>query len=255
MRLDLFLVEKKWTNSRTQAQELIQSGHVVLNKNQKKTVLSKASYQVQDDETDLISVEKNEIQRYVSRGGLKLEHAIQTLNLDIKDFIVLDVGQSTGGFTDCLLQHHAKKVIGVDVGHSQLHEKIKTSVQVTAFEGLHIKDLIQEKLFLEVVPAKGFDLLVADVSFISLSKVMPFIKNFLKMNGDYLLLVKPQFELTAKDLDKNGIVKNSKSYTKVQSQIEYDAKENFGSVLNYFSSEKLGKDGNQEFFIYGKKTI
>ena len=255
MRLDVFLVEQSLATSRTQAQELISSGYISLKKNGIPVVLDKSSYQVKDGDKGFISVEKNELQKYVSRGGLKLEAALREINLDVNEKIIFDVGQSTGGFTDCLLQAGAKEVIGIDVGHYQLHEKLKRHSQVKSLEGLHVKDLARHKTFLALKPQQGFDLVVVDVSFISLTKVMSDIKDYLKLGGDYLFLVKPQFELDAKSLDNNGIVKNPKSYGKVQTQVEQEAVRCFGSVINYFKSEKLGKDGNQEFFIYGKKTI
>ncbi len=253
MRLDVFLVEKELAASRTQAQELIDAGYVRLKKQSISTILDKASYQVKSEEYNSITVEKNELHKYVSRGGLKLEAALQAIKLEVTGKVVLDVGQSTGGFTDCLLQSGAQQVIGIDVGHHQLHEKIKADSKVKYLEGLHVKDLYQHQTFLSYRPPQGFDLVVIDVSFISLTKVMNDIKSHLKPSGDYLFLVKPQYELDAKSLDNNGIVKNPKSYSKVQTQIEQEAIRCFGSMISYFKSEKLGKDGNQEFFIYGKK--
>ncbi len=254
MRLDVFLVDRKLAVSRTQAQELILRGHVYLKSFDKEIILKKPSYLVQDAERDIIFVKINEIQKYVSRGGLKLEQALKKINLNVNRKIVLDVGQSTGGFTDCLLQRGVEKVVGIDVGHSQLQEKIKLDSKVAFFENVHVKDLQDHLEFKESNPAGGFDLIVADVSFISLTKVIPHLSSFLKMNGDYLLLVKPQFELSKKDLDKNGIVRNPKGYLLVKNQIEDAARLSFGEVISYFQSETIGKDGNQEFFIYGKKT-
>lgn len=254
MRLDVFLVEKKLAASRTLAQDLIDAGHIILKKDLKKIILDKSSYQVKEQDSNHIFVEDNDLQKYVSRGGLKLEAAINFLKLNLKNKVAFDVGQSTGGFTDCLIHTGVRQVIGIDVGHAQLHQKIKGYGNVISFEGLHVKDLAANKKFNSAVPSGGFDLIVIDVSFISLTKVMPDIKNYLKNGGDFLFLVKPQFELDEKALDKNGIVKNSKSYNKVQAQVEQEAHQCFGSVLSYFKSEKLGKDGNQEFFIYGQKT-
>jgi len=257
LRLDLFLVEKKLVTSRTQAQDLISSGFVFLKKNHQNIPLTKSNYQVTESDHESIFVEKNEIQKFVSRGGLKLEKALKKINLDLTGKSVFDIGQSTGGFTDCLLYLGAKSVVGIDVGHDQLHAKIKTDARVTSFEGLHVKDLDQNQSFQKAALAtgQGFDLLVADVSFISLTKVMPVVKKYLKPQGYFLFLVKPQFELTSKDLDRNGIVKDAKKYGLVQNVIEQEARQQFGDVIDYFQSETPGKDGNQEFFIYGKKTI
>lgn len=255
MRIDLLLVEKKLVTSRTQAQDLIVSGYVFIKRNNQDIAVSKANQQISDDEKEFVFIRKNEIQKYVSRGGLKLESALAQAKLNVADQTVLDIGQSTGGFSDCLLQQNAKLVVGLDVGHGQLNEKIKSNAKVIAFEGLHIKDLDENKDFQGAVPAGGFDLLVADVSFISLTKVMPFVRKYLKSQGHYLFLVKPQFELTSKDLDRNGIVKDKKKFVVVQSVIEQEARQQFGNVIDYFQSETPGKDGNQEFFIYGQKTI
>lgn len=254
MRIDLALVEKKLVASRTQAQDLIQSGHVFIKKNNQDVAILKSNYQLSDAEKETIFIQQNEIQKYVSRGGLKLEQAIQHANISVQDKVVLDIGQSTGGFTDCLLQQGVKAVVGFDVGRDQLHANLIGNPKIKAFEGLHAKDLASNQQFLAAVPTGGFDLMVADVSFISLTKIMPFVKQYLKIGGEYLFLVKPQFELTAKDLDRNGIVKDKKKYSLVQSVIEQEARQQFGSVIDYFLSETLGKDGNQEFFIYGKKS-
>ncbi len=255
MRLDLFLVKKKLAVSRTQAQELIKSGHVFTKLKEKEIILEKPNHGVNPEDEDCIFVKQNNLQKYVSRGGNKLEAAVHQLKITIKGKNVLDVGQSTGGFTDFLLQNSAGQIVGFDVGHSQLHKNLKSISNISSFEGLHVKDLSENLAFIEKVPQGGFDLIVMDVSFISITKVFVFLKKFLKFNGEYLFLVKPQFELTAADLDRNGIVKDKKSFSRVQTRIEQEARDHFGTVLNYIASELSGKDGNQEFFIYGQKTI
>lgn len=254
MRLDLFLVSKKLAVSRTQAQDLIKAGFVVCNDDGLDKVLKKSNFIVSEKLADKIKVNSNDIQKYVSRGGSKLEMATQKLKINCAGKNILDVGQSTGGFTDFLLQNSAAKVVGIDVGHDQLHQKIKEHPHVTFFEGLNVKDLEKNNNFLQAVPAGGFDLVVMDVSFISITKVMLFLKNHLKKDGEFLFLVKPQFELTAQDLDRNGIVKNPKAYKIVQKSVEDEANLQFGNVLSYIACDLSGKDGNQEFFIYGKKV-
>lgn len=255
MRLDLLLVQKKLANSRTQAQDLIKNGYVSILQNTQKKILLKPNHEIQEDQFDLVSVDENVLQKYVSRGGLKLESALKHLNLDIQNFTALDIGQSTGGFTDCLLQQGAKSVVGIDVGRDQLHYSLKSHSRVQFFESLHVNELSTHKEFLKSVPKDGFDLIVADVSFISLAKVMAFLKPYLKSAGLYLLLVKPQFEAGPNALDKNGIVKDEKMYAIVQNTISEEAKRIFGEVTDYFASELQGKDGNQEFFIYGKNQF
>lgn len=255
MRLDLLLVQKKLAHSRTQAQELIKNGYVFILQNAQKKILLKPNHEIQEDQFDFVSVDVNALQKYVSRGGLKLESALKHLNLEVRNFVALDVGQSTGGFTDCLLQQGAKSVVGIDVGRDQLHSSLKNHSQVQFFESLHVNELSAHPEFLKSVPSGGFDLIVADVSFISLAKVMSFLKPYLKSQGVYLLLVKPQFEAGPNALDKNGIVKDEKVYGIVQNNVTEEAKKVFGRVLDYFQSGLTGKDGNQEFFIYGKNEL
>jgi len=253
LRLDLFLVEKKLAISRTQAQDFIRHGFVFLKTTNNSIVLKKPSFEVTTELAGSISVQSNELQKYVSRAGLKLEYALEHLNRDVEGLSVLDIGQSTGGFTDCLLQKNAGLVVGIDVGQGQLHASLANLPRLHSFENLHVKDLGVREDFLKTVPANQFDLVVMDVSFISITKVMSYLKPFLKNNGSFLFLVKPQFELGPNALDKNGIVKDVKNYAIVEQIIRKEAEIIFGSVLNYFKSSVVGKDGNQEFFIYGKK--
>lgn len=252
MRLDLFLVEKKLAISRTQAQEFIRHGFVFLKTIKTSILLTKPSFDVTEELSKSIIVQSNELQRYVSRAGLKLESAIDYLSLDVNGLSVLDIGQSTGGFTDCLLQKNASLVVGIDVGQGQLHTSLMDHPRLHSFENLHAKDLGLRQDFLKATPHSLFDLVVMDVSFISITKVMSYLKPFLKKGGDYLFLVKPQFELGPNALDKNGIVKDAKNYAIVEEAIRKQSEIIFGSVLNYFKSSVIGKDGNQEFFIYGK---
>ncbi len=249
MRLDLWLVQNKLALSRTQAQELIKNGFILINKK----VVLKSSFEVSDQ--SVVSVEDNKFQKYVSRAGLKLESALDFLNLDVEGKIVLDVGQSTGGFSDCLRQRKAQLIVGVDVGTSQLHPSLKNVDHIISIENLNVKNLADDLRFRKTVPANGFDLLVMDISFISITKVMKHMRSYLKMGSDYLFLVKPQFELSPNALDKNGIVKDEKFYSVVQNNVMSEAQNVFGSVTQYFKSALDGKDGNQEFFIYGHKKI
>lgn len=252
MRLDLYLVEKKLAASRTQAQDFISNGYVVLEASGVKKIIDKSNYIVKPE--DRIIVQANELQKYVSRGGLKLETAIQQTQLLINEKVVLDIGQSTGGFTDCLLKHGASKVVGIDVGQGQLHASLKNDSRIVSFENLNVKDLSLNASFAKSVPVNQFDIVVADVSFISLTKVMPSAVNLLNEGGEYLFLVKPQFECGQENLDKNGIVKNSKIYRQVEADIKKAALQYFKNVEQYFPCPVLGKDGNQEFFIYGRKN-
>lgn len=252
MRLDLFLVQHQLAVSRTQAQEFITSGYVFLKNGSERIQISKVSYDVSEHQKNLIVVEPNQLQKFVSRAGLKLAGALQDLKIDVAGKTVLDVGQSTGGFSDCLIQGQARRVVGVDVGHGQLHEKLKNHPQIKSVEGLNAKDLGTDVGFLKLVPMEKFDLIVMDVSFISISKVMAHLVNFLKIEGEYLFLVKPQFECGRDFLDKNGIVNDSSVYVEIEKRIRAAALEIFKNVEAYTISGILGKDGNREYFIYGK---
>lgn len=248
MRLDQFLVQNKNIQSRTKAQELIEKGHVQVNGQ----IILKSSWPT--NATDQVEVMDNELLKYVSRAGLKLESAIKHLGLNIENKVVLDIGQSTGGFTDCCLQYGAEKVVGFDVGEQQLHPELLQNPKVQYFEKLNMKSALDHPDFKKSVPAAGFDIVVCDVSFISLSYCADLIKQVLAADGYYLLLVKPQFECGEKNLDKNGIVKNPLIYQEVQEKITDIYQRQVGRCIDYFESALPGRDGNREFFIYGQKS-
>lgn len=252
MRLDLFLVENKLAGSRTQAQDFIENGYVYLNQGSKKIKLQKASFNVDDSNKAFIEVENNQLQKYVSRAGLKLESALKNLGLNVEGKYILDIGQSTGGFTDCLLQHKARHMVGVDVGHAQLHSSLIGHKQIDTVENLNVKDLQNSQVFLALVPPAKFDMIVADVSFISLAKIVAHLVPVLKEHGEYLFLVKPQFECGPEYLDKNGIVKDPSVYKKIEDEIKKTMLQYFNNVEAYIKSDIIGKDGNQEFFVYGR---
>lgn len=255
MRLDLFLVQKQLAQSRTQSQDFIEKGFVYFFNGKEKIQIKKASYHVDDSNSEFIFVEHNVLQKYVSRAGLKLESALLNLKQNVDGFKVLDIGQSTGGFTDCLIQNGASMVVGVDVGHGQIHPKIKNNEKIVCIEGLNAKDLRFDQNFAARIPSELFDMIVMDVSFISITKVIPYLPEFLKKNGYYLFLVKPQFECGPALLDKNGIVKETSFYKTIENNVREVVTKCFGGVESYIESELPGKDGNLEFFIYGQKSI
>lgn len=244
MRLDLFLVKHKQIESRTKAQDLIAQG-LVLYKNK---VLTKSSFEVSEDMFSGIMIAENNLNQYVSRAGFKLAGALDLVSQDVTGLTILDVGQSTGGFTDALLQRDVKHVIGLDVGSVQLHEKLKADSRVSYYENLNIKDIVTH-----VLASERFDGVVCDVSFISLTKVVTFFEPLLKTKGFFLLLVKPQFECGPQALDKNGIVSDAKVYSTIQTNITSLCETLFQCECRYFESSITGKDGNREFFIYGRK--
>lgn len=249
-RLDILLVEKGLASSRTRAQDLIKAGLV--------QVITADGPEIGDAPGDTFSSEteirvlENEIEKYVSRGGLKLEGALKHTKIKCEDVIALDVGQSTGGFTHCLLDHGARRVIGVDVGHSQLHDQLKNHDRVVGLEGINAKELARDARLLSHKPEKGFDLIVADLSFISLTLVLENLAQLLSPHGQLLALVKPQFEVGPENLAKGGVVKDFSLFKEVESKIKSKSKSVGLTVLDYFPSSIEGKDGNKEFFIHAK---
>ena len=244
MRLDQFLVQFKEVESRTKAQDLIEKGLVSF----KDKVLTKSSFDVTEAMFSDITIAENNLSQFVSRAGFKLSGALDYVDQDVAGTTILDVGQSTGGFTDALLQRGARRVTGIDVGSTQLHEKIRSDRRVISYENLNVKDIPSHKLAGEL-----FDGIVCDVSFISLTKVVSFLEPLLKSEGFFLFLVKPQFECGPQALDKNGIVSDAKVYDSIQKNITSLCEKLFQCECKYFESSITGKDGNKEFFIYGHK--
>ena len=250
MRADQLLVDRGLAASRSQAQRLIASGvqwrvgalgwqRVAKNGD----VLPPAC------ELQLLD---NAESRYVSRGGLKLEGALRDSGLSVDGMRCLDVGQSTGGFTDCLLQHGAAQVVGVDVGHGQLHPRLLHDPRVLCVERVNARELQPDDARLPEVRS-GFDVIVGDVSFISLTLVLPALLPLLGPHGHLLMLVKPQFELQPHDIGKGGLVKDPASYPKVEARLR-EACASLGLyVLGYWPSAIAGGDGNKEFWIGARR--
>jgi 23S rRNA (cytidine1920-2'-O)/16S rRNA (cytidine1409-2'-O)-methyltransferase len=253
-RIDIYLVEKGFFPSRTKAQDAIKAGSVSLKEGEKIRLITIPSELMDDDRPAEILIQKSSVDRYVSRAGLKLDRALNFLQLNVEDWNVLDVGISTGGFSDCLLQRGASSIVGIDVGHNQLSLKIKANPRVRLFEGVNAREIHKNENVLKTKPAEGFNLVVVDVSFISLTLVLPSVMQLLHAEGLILALVKPQFEVGPEGLGKNGIVKNEKLYGQVQQKIEECVKSLGGMDIRYFESELEGKDGNKEFFIFFKKA-
>ncbi len=242
-RLDALLVKKGLASSRERAKELINAGQILLNG---KKVL-KASTQAKEE--DVISIE-GETLKYVSRGGLKLEKAIEEFGIDLKGKICMDIGASTGGFTDCMLQNGAAKVFAVDVGTDQLVEKLKNDERVISMEQTNIKDLTPEDIGNAEI---GF--ISVDVSFISLTKVLPSVMLFLKNGGEAVCLIKPQFEAGRQALSKKGVIKDASVREKVVKDISDFSKDLGFKVLGTTVSPVRGGEGNVEFLIHLGKAI
>ena len=251
MRADQLLVERGLATSRSHAQRLIASGvrwrigptdwHSVRKNGDE--LPAQAELALQDDAEA----------RYVSRGGLKLEGALRDSGLLVKGWRCLDVGQSTGGFTDCLLQHGAAQVVGLDVGHGQLHPRLRSDPRVVCVEQINARELQAGDV--RVPQAQlGFDLIVADVSFISLTKVLPHVLPLLRERGECLMLVKPQFELQPSDIGKGGLVKDPARYADVQARIAQACAELGLTLWGYWPSAIAGGDGNQEFWMAAHRS-
>ena len=246
MRIDQLLVERGLAASRSQAQRLIAGGvkwqqpdgnwrTVVKNRDE---VPESAALELLDDAES----------RYVSRGGLKLEGALKATGVKVDGLRCLDVGQSTGGFTDCLLQNGAAEVVGIDVGHAQVHPRIREDERVVCIEGVNARELEPGD---ERIPdaLEGFDLMVGDVSFISLTLVLPGVVHLLKPTGQLLMLVKPQFELQPGQVGKGGIVKDDTHFPFIENRVRTALTELGMQVTAWLDSPIEGGDGNREFFV------
>ena len=293
MRADLFLVEHGFATTRSQAQRLIAAGV-------QWRVLVDADVQAPwkrvakngDEIADAAEVEvlDNTEAKYISRGGLKLEGALKTTGYNIQGLRCLDIGQSTGGFTDCLLQHGAAQVVGVDVGHGQLHPSMRSDVRVVCIEGLNARSMTAADLVATQVsnaPAAGdfdggfdedfpafesahgsddahspspalpanFDFLTGDLSFISLTLVLPAVVRLLRPGGHLIMLVKPQFELQPGQIGKGGIVREPALFAFVEKRLRDTCAALGVEVLAWLASPIAGGDGNREFFIHGQKGM
>ncbi len=247
MRADQLLVERGLAATRSQAQRLIAAG-VCWRLGQQAWAQIEKNGAVLPEGCELLLQDDAET-RFVSRGGLKLEGALQQTGLNPQGLVCLDVGQSTGGFTDCLLQHGAAQVWGVDVGHGQLHPRLANDVRVQVIEKVNARAMTPELLG---VP--GFDFIVADLSFISLTLVLPAIANLMKPQASALLLIKPQFELQAQDLGKGGVVKNPALYSQVEQRLRQACQTLNLDVVQWLPSPITGGDGNKEFFIHARRA-
>ncbi|NPB06944.1 MAG: TlyA family RNA methyltransferase [Aquificae bacterium] len=237
-RLDVYLAESGLVESREKARALIMAGRVLVDGK----VVDKPGYRLKGGE----KVELKEGPRFVSRAGEKLDKALKDFSLNPKGWTVLDVGSSTGGFTDCLLQHGAKRVYAVDVGTGQLDYRLRKDPRVVLYEQTDARELTDEH-----VPEK-VDLITCDVSFISATKVLPAVLPFLKEDGYLLVLVKPQFELTPKQVRK-GIVRRLEDRREAVKKVINFLKEQGFKVLGVRKAFPRGSKGNEEFFVLASR--
>lgn len=234
-RLDILLVELGYFDSREKAKREIMVGNVIIN--DKTETKPGSQFKVENIKDVRI---KNKL-KYVSRGGLKLEKAINYWKLDFNDKKILDIGASTGGFTDCSLQNGAKLVYANDVGTNQLDYSLKNNEKVVSLEQIHIRDLdINDKV----------DYIVIDVSFISLTKVIQYFEKFGKDNFGVIALIKPQFELTPDKISRNGIVLEEEYHDEAIKKVVHEFIDRGYVIKEVIDSPILGTKGNKEFLIY-----
>lgn len=233
MRLDQALVSRGLVKSRSQAQDFIFRGSVEVNGE----VVTKPSKDVEIADT----LHVTESTQYVGRGGIKLEGALRMFALSPKNKICLDIGASTGGFTDCLLTYGASLVYAVDVGSGQLDHTLASDSRVVSIEQTDIRDI-------QMFPKK-VDLVVIDVSFISLSHIVPVLSRFIKSHGDVIALIKPQFEVGKENIS-NGVVKNEALYVELLPKIQRLFEQHGFTQCQIIDSPIRGGEGNKEFFIH-----
>lgn len=241
IRLDVAVFERGFAPSREKAKAIIMAGQVYVN-NQK---ADKAGMDIKED--DILEVRGNTL-KYVSRGGLKLEKAMQKFPITLEGKICMDVGASTGGFTDCMLMNGAVKVYSIDVGYGQLAWKLRTDDRVINFERTNFRYITQEQ-----VPEK-IDFSSVDVSFISLSHILPKLNELLKNDASAVCLIKPQFEAGKEKVGKKGVVSDLSTHLEVVEKVIGLAIDNGFSVLGLDFSPIKGPEGNIEYLIYLKKS-
>lgn len=256
-RLDKVLVAKGLVKSRDMARALIMEGNVFVGGNR----VTKAGTLV--SATSDIVLRKSDMP-YVGRGGLKLEAALDFFHIDVKDKVLMDVGSSTGGFTDCLLQRGAKKVFCIDVGYGQLDWSLRNDPRVVVMERTNVRyldEILKERMNKDKgvrvqyddLIERGIDIATADVSFISLKMVIPEIVKFVKNAGEILALIKPQFEVGKGEVGKGGIVKEEdKRLSAVRGLQEFSEKIGL-TTIGIFESPVAGQKGNREYFLYVKR--
>lgn len=240
-RLDLALVERGFFPSRERAKATIMAGQVYVNN----IKVDKAGYSVKPD--DKIDV-KDDALKYVSRGGLKLEKAMEVFPIELDGKICMDVGASTGGFTDCMLQNGAKKVYSVDVGYGQLAWKLRCDERVVNLERTNFRNCTREQVPDEI------DFASVDVAFISLKIILPVLNTLLKDSASAVCLIKPQFEAGKDKVGKNGVVRDKNVHIEVIKRIISLAYDDGFSVLGLDYSPIKGPKGNIEYLIYLKKS-
>ncbi|HVF45041.1 MAG TPA: TlyA family RNA methyltransferase [Pyrinomonadaceae bacterium] len=242
-RVDRLLVERGLAPTRTRAQALVMAGVVMVGDRR----VEKPSEALAPDAPLRVRGADDPAARYVGRGGLKMEKALGEFRIDPTGFVCLDVGASTGGFTDCLLQHGARRVVAVDVGHNQIDWRLRTDERVEVREGVNARHISPEDF------KESFDFVVVDVSFISATKVLPALVPLLKDGGRVVVLVKPQFEVGKGEVGKGGIVRDPAQHARVVEEVNAAARALGLRVAAVTDSPIKGADGNREFLALYEK--
>lgn len=243
-RVDRLLVERGLAPTRTRAQALVMAGVVMVGDRR----VEKPSEAFAPDAPLRVRGADDPAARYVGRGGLKMEKALGEFHIDPTGFVCLDVGASTGGFTDCLLQHGARRVVALDVGHNQIDWRLRTDERVEVREGVNARHLSPGDF------GERFDLVVVDVSFISATKVLPALVPLLKEGGRVVVLVKPQFEVGRGEVGKGGIVRDPAQHARVVEEVNAAARSLGLEVRGVADSPIKGADGNREFLALYEKS-
>ncbi|MER3428980.1 MAG: TlyA family rRNA (cytidine-2'-O)-methyltransferase [Pyrinomonas sp.] len=242
-RIDKLLVDHGLVESRTRAQALVMAGRVFVDGQR----VEKASESFAHDARIEIRGANDPLARYASRGGAKLEAALNGFRLDVRGSVCLDVGASTGGFTDCLLQHGARRVVALDVGRGQLDWRLRNDPRVEVREGVNARYLRAEDF------AERFDLITIDVSFISLTKVLPALVPLLKEHGLIIALIKPQFEVGRGQVGRGGIVRDAGKRERAVAMVNEAARALDLKVRDMIESPIRGAEGNVEFLALYEK--
>lgn len=240
-RLDVYLLENGFAESRQKAQALIMSGIVFVD-NQK---ADKAGMNVKEGQTVEV---RGDTLKYVSRGGLKLEKAMNNFDISLTDCVCADIGASTGGFTDCMLQNGAKKVYAIDVGYGQLAWSLRTDERVVNMERTNFRYVTHEQI------SEELDFASVDVSFISLKKILPVMRELMKDNANAVCLIKPQFEAGKENVGKKGVVRDKSVHCLVVGEIKDFALNNGFNIKNLDFSPVKGPQGNIEYLIHLEKS-
>lgn len=244
-RIDKLLVERGLVETRTKAQAMVMAGIVLVNEQR----VSKPSDLFNTDAQIRLKGSDDPATRYVGRGGVKLDAALREFQVDVNGLLCLDVGASTGGFTDCLLQNGARKVVALDVGHNQIDYRLRSDPRVDVREGINARHVVPQDF------DEKFELAVMDVSFISATKILPAVVPLLTTEARVIVLIKPQFEVGRGEVGKGGIVRDPEKHARVVEDVNRSAVELGLKVVGVMESPIRGAEGNVEFLALYERAL